>query len=165
MLDASDPEARISYYRWYSNTEGNNPESDVFVVEVSDDGGQSWVNLETVGPAGAEVGGGWFRKQFRIADVPGMTNTSQLRIRFHASDLGGPSVVEAGVDGVEVGTLGCDKGGIPGDFDGDEDVDASDLLVLLAAWGECPDPECPADLDGDGDVDAADLLILLANWG
>jgi YVTN family beta-propeller protein len=55
----------------------------------------------------------------------------------------------------------------PGDVDGDGDVDTADLLELLAAWGDCPDPpeECPADFDGDGDVDTADLLTLLANWG
>ncbi|MDY7107007.1 MAG: FG-GAP-like repeat-containing protein [Planctomycetota bacterium] len=53
-----------------------------------------------------------------------------------------------------------------GDFDGDGVVDTADLLMLLAAWGDCPDPpeECPADLDGDGTVGTADLLILLSNW-
>jgi hypothetical protein len=54
-----------------------------------------------------------------------------------------------------------------GDLDGDGDIDTADLLLFLAAWGDCPEPpeECPADLDEDGDVDTADLLILLANWG
>jgi len=54
-----------------------------------------------------------------------------------------------------------------GDIDGDGDVDTADLLALLAAWGDCPDPPlmCPADFDGDGDVDTSDLLALLANWG
>jgi hypothetical protein len=56
---------------------------------------------------------------------------------------------------------------VTGDLDGDGDVDTADLLQLLAAWGDCPEPPagCPGDLDGDGDVDAADLLILLGNWG
>jgi hypothetical protein len=54
-----------------------------------------------------------------------------------------------------------------GDVNGDGVVNTSDLLALLAAWGDCPDPpeECPADFDGDGDVDTSDLLTLLANWG
>ncbi|MDY7109609.1 MAG: hypothetical protein SYC29_13325 [Planctomycetota bacterium] len=56
---------------------------------------------------------------------------------------------------------------IIGDLDGDGDVDTADLLQLLGAWGDCPEPPdgCPGDLDDDGDVDTADLLILLGNWG
>ena len=55
---------------------------------------------------------------------------------------------------------------ISGDLDGDGIVGVSDLLILLANWGPCPDcKDCPADLDGDCTVGVADLLILLANWG
>ncbi|MBT8485155.1 MAG: hypothetical protein KJO43_06215 [Phycisphaerae bacterium] len=55
---------------------------------------------------------------------------------------------------------------IAGDVDGDGDVDFNDLLLVLAAWGDCPDPPaaCPADVDGDGTVGFPDLLMLLANW-
>lgn len=53
-----------------------------------------------------------------------------------------------------------------GDLNGDGVVDVSDLLILLAAWGDCPSSDpCPAELNGDDAVDVADLLILLANWG
>ena len=51
----------------------------------------------------------------------------------------------------------------PGDIDGDGDVDTTDLLLLLAAWGPCPG--CPEDINGDGAVNTADLLLLLGNWG
>jgi uncharacterized membrane protein len=53
------------------------------------------------------------------------------------------------------------------DIDGDGDVGASDLAVLLGAWGDCPFgvPECPQDLDGDFVVGAADLALLLGAWG
>ena len=52
-----------------------------------------------------------------------------------------------------------------GDLSGDCEVGATDLLILLAAWGPCGDCEnCPADLNGDCVVGASDLLILLVNW-
>ena len=56
--------------------------------------------------------------------------------------------------------------GVFGDINGDGAVDVLDLLLLLAAWGDCPPPPgaCPADLNGDGTVDVLDLLLLLANW-
>ncbi len=62
-------------------------------------------------------------------------------------------------------TIEFEEGGkdIPGDFDGDGDVDASDLAALLAAWGPCDD--CPEDLNDDGAVGPGDLATLLANWG
>ncbi len=54
----------------------------------------------------------------------------------------------------------------PGDLVADCVVDASDLAVLLGAWGTCPrGGVCPADLNGDGQVDATDLAILLGAWG
>ncbi len=55
----------------------------------------------------------------------------------------------------------------PADINMDGTVGILDLLLLLAAWGPCPDPPdaCPADLNGDGTVGILDLLTLLANWG
>ncbi len=56
---------------------------------------------------------------------------------------------------------------ILGDLNGDEVVDILDFLMLLAAWGSCPEPcpPCPADLDGDCQVGIVDFLTLLENWG
>jgi hypothetical protein len=47
----------------------------------------------------------------------------------------------------------------PGDLDGNGNVDAADLSVLLSSWGTAS-----ADLNGDGSTDASDLAILLGNW-
>ncbi len=51
----------------------------------------------------------------------------------------------------------------PRDLDKDGAIGITDLLLLLAAWGPCPD--CQADFNGDGQVGIVDLLSLLAQWG
>jgi hypothetical protein len=61
----------------------------------------------------------------------------------------------------------CEPPPLPGDLDGDGDVDVSDLLELLSGWGPCPTPcppTCPGDVNDDCTVDVSDLLALLANW-
>ena len=62
------------------------------------------------------------------------------------------------------GTLNIafDPEAIPGDLDGDGDVDVNDILLLLADFG-CTGT-CQGDVDGNGVVDVSDILILLASW-
>jgi len=50
------------------------------------------------------------------------------------------------------------------DFDGDGAVTASDLALLLGAWGSAPAPGCFGDLNLNSAVDAADLATLLGDW-
>jgi len=163
VMDASDPEIAISYNSWFANTCGAAPESDIMLVEVSDNGGASWVTLELIGPSGPEINGGWFEKEFLVADIPGITNSDQFRIRFTAGDTGDGSVVEAGVDAVQLRKLFCDPG-LDGDLDNDGDVDVDDLLALLANWGPCGVQDCIGDINGDNTVGVDDLLTLLANY-
>jgi subtilisin family serine protease len=162
-LDASDPESVLGYWRWFSNTTGVEPPDDTLRVWVSDDGGINWVNLETVGPEGAETNGGWYRKEFLVAGIAGITNSSQFRVRFTTKDEASPSTVEAGVDGVELFRYVCELVSCPADLDGNGTVNVNDFLELLAAWG--PNAGHPADLDGNGIVNVNDFLELLAAWG
>ena len=98
------------------------------------------------------------RQDFRVGDF--VTNTNQFRIRFIASDTNPQSVVEAGVDGIQL--LFCGKEDTcPWDLDNSGAVGVTDLLELLAQWGQVGSS---ADFDGGG-VGVTDLLILLANWG
>jgi hypothetical protein len=157
VLDATaegDQEAYIAYYRWYSNTFGNAPLADVFVVDISNDGGSSWVNLETVGPGGPEVSGGWIRKQFRISDF--VTPTNNMRLRFNASDLGDGSVVEAAVDGFQVLYFECDEPVVLGDVNLDGVVNLLDVapFVELLSSGVY---QAEADTNMDGVVNLLDV--------
>lgn len=112
---ASGEEAIISYYRWYSNDTGDNAQADIFEVEVSNNGGSTWTDLETVGPTGPEAQGGWIFQQFNLGDVISLTN--QMQVRFIASDLGGGSIVEAGVDGFTIQIVGCEVSIAPDSID------------------------------------------------
>lgn len=105
-IDLSATEsATISYARWYSNSTGAAPNADVFQVFVSDDDGQTYALVETVGPAGAGTSGGWIETGFTVGDFVELTST--IRVKFVASDLGNGSVVEAGIDDVRVFGVSC----------------------------------------------------------
>jgi hypothetical protein len=56
----------------------------------------------------------------------------------------------------------------PGDFNGDGDVDGSDLATFAADFGrtDCDtEPDCEGDFDGDNDVDGSDLATFAADFG
>jgi hypothetical protein len=72
-----------------------------------------------------------------------------------------------GTAGFGTGTITVTQAGTcptpcTGDLDGDGDVDAGDLAVLLGSWNNAGGP---ADLNGNGLVGAEDLALLLGAWG
>jgi len=153
-LDAiGDGVAFLEYARWYSNDRGAAPNEDSMLVQLSNNDGASWIKLESV----SENAGTWVEKRFRVENY--ITPTSQMRVRFIASDLGEPSVVEAGVDDVRIRLSECVLA-CPGDANASGAVDSTDLAVLLAAWGTGE-----FDLNADGATDSGDIAILLAAWG
>ena len=154
----------VSFWLWYSNSLGAAPNADTFEVEISDNGGAFWIPALTVGPAGPGTAGSWLNYQLRVLDFVGAT--TQLRLRFTASDLADGSIVEAAVDDLAIVEVTCsDPTPCLGDVDGSGVVDLTDLAVLLANFG-LPSGATPADgdLDGDADVDLTDLAILLSNF-
>ncbi len=155
-MNATGSEARVSYYRWYSNSQGGAPNADTFRVQISNNNGTSWVALETVGPGGTEVDGGWIYKNLRIADF--VTPTATMKLRFIADDAGTGSLIEAAVDEVRISVVEC---GAAEDLNGDGIVDAADVAILLNNWGGSG----IGDIDGNGVVDAADVAALLNAWG
>ena len=155
---AGDPNATVSYSTWYNNAEGNSPSADTMVVEISNDGGGSWTTLEVIGPGGIEAGGGWFAKSFRIGDT--IAPSDQMRVRFTASDLGSPSLVEAGVDAFRVDSIACEDPDLcPADLNGDGELDFFDVSTFLGLFG-AQDPR--ADFTNDGAFDFFDVSAFLA---
>lgn len=81
--------ARVRYHRWYTNDTGAAPETDVWAVDGSTDGGATWARLETLGSSD---------RTWRLVEHPLAATTSQMRFRFVARDDEPGSIVEAGVD-------------------------------------------------------------------
>jgi len=157
IMDASGVSA-ISYARWYSNDFGNNPFANTFVVEVSDDAGASWTNLETVGPAGPEVIGGWITKQIPLAGIAGFTPNSQFQIRFTASDSPTGAVIEAGIDAVALVVFDCNAECLA-DLTGDGILNFFDISAFLGAFGE---GDLAVDFTDDGILNFFDVAEFLA---
>jgi probable HAF family extracellular repeat protein len=84
----------------------------------------------------------------------------------HAINNAGQIIGHGGFGTGAVGLLLTPVDQPPADFDHDCTVGVTDFLILLAAWGPCPQTgTCPGDANGDGTVNVLDFLLLLANWG
>lgn len=99
----------ISYWRWYSTVYSPaGQDDDALVVDITNDAGAAsphWTRVEQVGPHGPECVGGWILHQFKVSDF--VAPTSQVALRFVASDTGAPSLVEAAIDDLLIGDIGC----------------------------------------------------------
>ena len=111
--------------------------NDIFEVEFSINGGQSWMELETVGPSGSQVSGNWYFVEFDLDTVSGFEPSNKFRMRYIVSDLDTGSVIEAGVDGVSLSKITCDEPTCMGDVNNDGFVDVTDLLQAVGNWGPC----------------------------
>jgi len=156
VFDASDvDDAYFTAWVWYSNDKGANPNTDIMPVQVSNNGGTTWVLMQNINNSTTS----WVQYSWRLKDFVPLTST--MRVRFRAQDLDPQSLVEVAVDDVLVRGISC-TAVLLGDLNGDGVVDGNDLGTLLGQWGACP--ACSADFNGDGVVDGNDLGVLLGNW-
>lgn len=81
-------------------------------------------------------------------------NEKAGQLQFYEDDTPGANRVIFTIENVEV-IEQC-----AADLNADGNVDVTDLLALLGAWGSPI-----ADLDGDNNTSVTDMLVLLAAWG
>lgn len=157
---AESGDAQITYARWFSNTAGAAPGADVFTVQISDNG-SAWTTVEVVGPTGPQAGGGWFNQTIRVADY--ITPTAQVRLRFIAEDAGDGSVIEAGVDAVDLTFVSCTDPVVecPADLDGNGTLNFFDISAFLALYNA---QDAAADINDDGAWNFFDVSAYLAQY-
>jgi len=118
LLDlAASGEYEISYVRWFTN---DDYDIDTFTVEVSNDDGADWVQVENVSAGGS--GGGWVERSFRLGDF--VARSAQVRVRFSVTDDPNDSVTEGGLDEFRVVRMAC--GALP-DCNRNGILDADDI--------------------------------------
>ncbi|MBD3235110.1 MAG: T9SS type A sorting domain-containing protein [Candidatus Eisenbacteria bacterium] len=91
--DLSDSDSAVAkYYRWYSNDKGADPNNDLWVVQVRNNGG-GWVDIENT----QDDQNRWHSVE---ADLLALfpDDLGIVQLKFVASDLHDGSVVEAAVD-------------------------------------------------------------------
>ncbi|MFH0945321.1 MAG: M14 family zinc carboxypeptidase [Planctomycetota bacterium] len=90
LADTREPVLRYNRFYWCSN--GQNP----LTIDVSNDDGATWVNLETV----ALRPNAWVQREWWLADC--LAPTARMKIRFIATDPQNSSVTEALIDDLEL---------------------------------------------------------------
>lgn len=151
-FDATTPagyatgEAYVEYWRWYSNDQGSAPNADSMPVQISNNNGSTWTQIELV----TDNANAWVNKRFRISDF--VTPTASMKLRFIARDLGSGSIVEAGVDDVLATVVACPCQ--PADFNCDGFITGEDFDAFVEAFTA---GDLAADFDGDGFVTGEDF--------
>jgi choice-of-anchor B domain-containing protein len=92
LAGVSDP--RLGYWRWYFNYAAEFTPDDPLVTQLSNDGGQTWVSVESL----YESPAGWQFVELRVRDY--FSTPGDVLLRFIASDRGEFGAVEAAVDDI-----------------------------------------------------------------
>jgi hypothetical protein len=99
LSGAENEGARISFWRWYADLGAFHSNNDLFVVDISNNGGGTWVNVEILD----HTKNYWHEKSFKVSDF--ITPTDQMMMRFVARDEPDDSLCEACIDDFEIKTF------------------------------------------------------------
>ena len=100
-IDMSAGDGIVRYARWYMDINGV---ADRFMVDISNDNGANWTNVENLASQGEQ----WIMHEFRVSQY--VNPTSTMKIRFVATDNPNDSVLEAGIDAVDIFAIDCGGG-------------------------------------------------------
>jgi hypothetical protein len=152
-------DANTGTHEWFHSSNSDMPGDQVTPLAVTSDGRIWFTNFNSDGIEASLV---WYDgTQFgTITRAQGLPHAQIYDAETREIPGGYELWLSCASRGIAVLTVTAD---LPGDLDGDGDVDLADLASLLADYG-CVGADCTGDIDGDGDTDLSDLAELLANY-
>jgi len=153
----------LTYWRWYTNNLGNNPGTDYWVVQVTNNG-IDWVDLENTNLSNPS----WQQQRFVLNEYINLSDNVQFR--FIASDLSysgdtgsGGSLVEAALDDFTLEAVAFDA--TYGDVNFDGNLDVLDVIlivnIILGEYDPTSSQADVADLNNDGSIDVTDIVNIV----
>ncbi|KAA3598413.1 MAG: T9SS C-terminal target domain-containing protein [Calditrichaeota bacterium] len=88
----------IIFYRWFATISANSGDEGSWNVDISNDNGQTWINIENTDETSNE----WVQVKFKVEDFVQPTSTVQLRFVADNPFAATPTLVEALVDDFEI---------------------------------------------------------------
>ena len=153
----------MTFSRWYTNDIGDNGNTDVWLVQASTDGGQSWVDIENTSTSNAS----WIKSRFILSDY--IDISSDVQFKFIAEDIlnngdagSGGSLVEAAIDDFELEYV-LSESFLLGDLNSDSEINVLDVILLVNMVLGFEDPNyLSGDLNSDSEINILDVVNLVS---
>jgi len=154
-------EAVLTYWKWYTNNIGDNGNNDKWIVSVSDNGGNSWVDLENTSSSSTS----WLKERFILSNY--INFNSDVVFRFIAEDIAydgdagsGGSLVEAALDDFLIEYI-AEGSGVQGDVNNDGSLDVLDVVLVVNMILGTESFNYTADINSDGLINVQDIISLI----
>jgi hypothetical protein len=154
----------LTYFKWFTNNISDNPSTDRFQVEVSNDGGENWLFLENTNLSNNS----WERHRFILSDYISLTNDVVFKVTtedvFYEGDFGsGGSLVEAAFDDFSLQLI--DFSYLLGDVNADSLFNVLDVVLAVNFALNLQSPSNfefeASDINEDNVLDVLDIVLLV----
>ena len=154
----------LTYHKWFSNNLGDNPSTDKFTVEVSNDGGLNWKIVESTNLSNNN----WKKQRFILDNIIDLTDEVRFKVSvedifYEGNTSTGGSLVEAAFDDFYLQIVS--KLLNIGDVNSDNLLNVLDVVILvnfaLNLSFPSNDQLVTGDINDDNEINVLDVVLLV----